>query len=379
VINKVPSSLLYSKVILFRFLLCCLVLAHVSAFAQFTYTESFKNNTAPGWDTNFYNDQGIGPGIRLTSGATAVAGDPEPLSSIIDPSGQGWMRLTNTLGNQANATFFATPIPSAGNKVTISFGFNAFGGTGADGITFFLYDANAAFSPGAFGGSIGYAPRDGTIDGLGGAYVGVALDAYGNFSNPTEGRSGGVGFAPNAVVVRGPGSGQTGYEYLTGTSGNNGTVGRDYTDTGAPNTLQAGDGVVPALPYNLAFTGAAARPNQTTQYRNVQVVLDEANQMAVSLQFGEDGLWYNLLNVDLSSFARPDQLRFGYSAGTGGSNQVYEVGNLLTIDATAGSGQFVWDNDPANSKWGTGVNDPINWAGNTNPTLKSNVSSTARS
>jgi hypothetical protein len=162
VINKVPSSLLNSRVTRFRFSLCCLVLAHISAFAQFTYTESFKNNTAPGWDTNFYNDQGVGPGIRLTSGATAVAGDPETLNSIIDPSGQGWMRLTNTLGNQANATFFATPIPSAGNKVTISFGFNAFGGTGADGITFFLYDASAAFSPGAFGGSIGYAPRDGT-------------------------------------------------------------------------------------------------------------------------------------------------------------------------------------------------------------------------
>jgi len=95
--------------------------------------------------------------------------------------------------------------------------------------------------------------------------------------------------------------------------------------------------------------------------------------MAVSMQFGEDGLWYNILNVDLSSFARPDQLRFGYSAGTGSGTQVYEVGNLLSITATAGTGQFIWDNGNGNSKWGTGANDPIDWAGNANPTLKANV------
>ncbi|MBC7368865.1 MAG: autotransporter-associated beta strand repeat-containing protein, partial [Undibacterium sp.] len=354
-------------------------LAGIHARGQFTYTESFKNNTAPGWDTNFYNDQGVGPGIRLTSGAAPISTDPEYGNSLIDPSGAGWLRLTTNTTNQANATFFATPIPSAGNKLTISFGFNAFAGgntpgypSGADGITFFLYDASQAFSSGAFGGSIGYAQKTG-IDGLGGAYVGVALDAFGNFSQASEGRVGGVGFAPNSVAVRGPGSGQIGYDYLAGTSGSNGTVGYDFTDTGSPTTQQAGDGVVPALPYNMAFANATSRPNQTTQYRNVQVILDENNQMAVSMQFGEDGLWYNILNVDLSSFARPDQLRFGYSAGTGSGTQVYEVGNLLSITATAGTGQFIWDNGNGNSKWGTGANDPINWAGNTNPTLKSNV------
>ena len=356
--------------------LMTLLVITATSRAQFSYTESFKNSTAPGWDTNFYTGN-AGPGIRLTSGATPNANDPEFGNATIDPNGAGWLRLTTNTTNQANATFFATPIPSAGNKVTISFGFNAFGGnqyngTGADGITFFLYDASQTFSPGAFGGSIGYAQKTG-INGLGGGYVGISLDAFGNFSNPTEGRVGGVGFAPNSVAVRGPGSGQSGYNYLAGTTGSNGTVGYNYTNTGSPTVQDPGDGVVPALPYTMAFANATARPNQTTQYRNVQVVLDENNQMAVSMQFGEDGLWYNILNVDLSSFARPDQLRFGYSAGTGSGTQVYEVGNLLSITATAGTGQFIWDNGNGNSKWGTGANDPINWAGNTNPTLKSNV------
>ncbi len=67
---------------------------------QFTYTEDFKNNTAPGWDTNFFNDQNIGPGIRLTSGATPNANDPEFGGPQIDPTGAGWMRMTTILKNQ---------------------------------------------------------------------------------------------------------------------------------------------------------------------------------------------------------------------------------------------------------------------------------------
>ena len=47
----------------------------------------------------------------------------------------------------ANATVYA------------KFDFESYGGTGADGITFFLYDGSKAFSVGAYGGSIGYAQK----------------------------------------------------------------------------------------------------------------------------------------------------------------------------------------------------------------------------
>lgn len=351
----------------------------VVGWSQFTYSEDFKNATAPGW--NFYQDSsGTSPGPRLTSGATPVSGDPEFTAGAaqIDPSGQGWLRLATANNNQSNAVFFDTPIPSAGNRVTVSFSANLWGGTGADGLTMFLYDASKTFSPGAFGGSMGYANRDGTIDGLAGAYVAVGLDAFGNFSNPIEGRNGGVGFVPNAVVVRGPDTGgvggQDGYDYLAGTSGN-GIQGRDFTDTGDPVNVDAADGVMPTLPYQMQFTSASARPNQSTQYRRVEATLDENNQFIVRMQFGEDGLWRDLLNVDLSSFTRPEQLRIGFTGGTGGSTGVYEVGGLLRIDATAGTETFMWDNDegPSSQVWGTSVTNPQNWFGNTNPTLKTNI------
>jgi fibronectin-binding autotransporter adhesin len=351
--------------------------------AQFTYSEDFKNSTAPGW--NLYQQEAA-PAPRLTSGATPTTGDPET-GATIDPSGQGWLRLATATNNQANGAYFDTPIPSAGNKVTITFDATMWGGTAdgsgrtGDGLTFFLYDAAQSFTPGARGGSLGYAQMTASVPaepGLSNAYLGVALDVYGNFSNPTEGRVGGVGLAPNAVVMRGPGNGfgdglNNNYNYLAGTSGSNGTVGYDYTDTGSATVKDGGDGVVPALPFALASPGATSRPDQTTGYRKVEFTLDENSQATVRMQFGENGQWYTVLSVDMSSFSRPESLRLGFSAGTGGATEVYEVGGLLQVTATAGTGNFFWDNGYGTSVWGTGANDPINWLGNTNPTLKSNV------
>ncbi len=359
-----------------------LVVAAAPVGAQFTYSEDFKNSTAPGW--SFYQGSS-GPGPRLTSGLTGTAGaDPEGAVTI-DPTGSGWLRLATNTTQQANAVFFDTPIPSAGNEVKITFNVNMWENntgfpTGADGLTFFLYDASVPFSVGAFGGSLGYAQKDAaqgadtTANGMGGGFLGIALDAYGNYSRAAEGREGGTtALAPNAVVVRGPGSGQDGYNYLAGTTGSNGTLGYDYTDSGGATGHDTEDGVVAALPYTMAFANATARPDQSTQYRRVEFTLTETSQLIIRMQFGEDGLWYDILSADVSSFARPEQLRFGFSAGTGAGSQVYEVGGLLQITATAGSGSFLWDRGDNSNVWGTGPTDPINWFGNTNPTSKSNV------
>ncbi len=375
------SRFLCRKLGAFAHILCaatvlCALLS--TARAQFSYSEDFKNATAPGWVLNPAGNSTPAP--ILTSGATPRSGDPE--SGTIDPSGSGWLRLTNNTLSLANAVYFDTPIPSAGNSVTIAFGANFWGGnnyasTGADGITFFLYDASKTFNVGSSGGAIGYAQGTG-IDpnGLNGGYVGVAFDPYGNFSTTNEGRQGGPGTAlqPNTVVVRGPGQDTTGYNYLAGTGY------RDLTDTGSPTTLDGGDGTVPAVPYTIAFPTATTRPNQSTQYRNISVTINESSQLSVSMQFGEDGLWYQLLDVDLSSFVRPEQLKMGFAAGTGAGTLITEIGGLLTIQATAGTGNFIWDNrngpgdsGGGNSVWGTGATDPLNWAGQTNPTLKSNV------
>lgn len=343
----------------------------VGAQAQFNYTETFKTGTASGWD--FYTGN-TSPGPRLTSGAAPSSGDPEyGVSSQIDPSGQGWLRLATTTGNQANAAYFDTALPSLNNNIAIKFSVAMWGDngidSGGDGITFFMRDASTPLSVGAFGGSIGYAQQNGGLDGVSGGYFGVALDVYGNYSNPTEGRLGGPGFRPNAVVARGPGDGQTGYNYLSGTSGYN------YTATGGATTKDAGDPAVAALPYSLSAPTATSRPNQTLSYRNVEIDLSSSSQLTVKLQFGEDGIWRTVLTADMSSFARPDMMSFGFSSGTGGANQVYEIGNSFSVTASASSNTYFWDNGATSNKgiWGTTGDAEKNWTSDVLPGSKTNV------
>lgn len=344
-------------------------LGATSLRAQFSYSETFANSTAAGW--SFYTGNSS-PGPRLTSGLAPSLGDPEyGVKSTIDASGQGWLRLATTTGNQSNAAYFDSALPSAGNTITVKFSvamWNDQGiATGGDGLTFFMRDASQPFSVGAFGGSIGYAQKTG-IDGVAGGYFGVALDVYGNYSSATEGRSGGVGAVPNAVVLRGPGDGQTGYNYLAGTGGYN------YTTTGSATTKDAGDPSIAALPYSLSNPTATSRPDQTTGYRNVELTLSSTSQLTVKMQFGEDSTWRTLFTADMSSFTRPDMMSFGFSSGTGDANQVYEIGRNFSVTATAATNTYLWDNGASSTnkgKWGSSGDSANNWSGNTLPPSQS--------
>jgi autotransporter-associated beta strand protein len=247
--------------------------------------------------------------------------------------------LATRTGFQANSAWLDTPIPAAGNNITVGFDFTMWdrsSSTGADGLTFFLYDAAVPFGAGGRGGSLGYANVN-ADDGLSGGYLGLGLDVFGNFSNPTEDRNGGVGSRPSEVVLRGPGSGQTGYDYLAGTDGNNTTLGGNP----AIDNLETLLGVA-SNP--LAYELQNFRPDQDAeQYRYVEIELTDSNQLIVRMRAGFTGPLVELFTADVSSFARPDLLRIGFSGGTGGVDQVYEVRNLR-VDTTGTTNTWYWTN-----------------------------------
>ncbi|MBF4435345.1 MSHA biogenesis protein MshQ [Vibrio anguillarum] len=134
------------------------------------------------------------------------------------------LRLTEDQNNQATAVTYQRIFPAAGNLVTVEFDYYAWANLtsdGADGVSIIFSDAEIIPRTGGFGGSLGYAPTTSSNPikpGFAGGWLGVGLDEWGNYSNPTEGRVGGPGFRRQAVAIRG--SEAASYRYLVGTAAN---------------------------------------------------------------------------------------------------------------------------------------------------------------
>ncbi len=295
-------------------------------WAQVVLTESFKNSTAPGW---VFAGTGYTP--TLTSGTAGPDGNA---------SGDGWLRLTTTGDHQATSAYYNTAFTAAGASVYAKFDYESYGGTGADGITFFLFDGSVPFSVGANGGSLGYAQKtlagggESNQSGLAGGYLGVAIDEYGNFSTATEGRVGGYNggtttLVPDSIAVRGPAA--SGYAYL----GGSGTLAQSID--------------------------SATRP---TQVNTVQVLVTATNQLTVTLQQGGTSP-QTVLQMDLSGYARPDTLKFGFSSGTGASTNFHDVRNLDVTTLTAN----LWSGGAGDSLWASNTN----WNPTVVPTIGADI------
>jgi hypothetical protein len=159
------------------------------------------------------------------------------------PDGQGYLRLTSNINNQTGFARNTTAFPTA-NGLSISFDYFTYGGSGADGLAFYLYDASAnPFSIGGFGGSLGYAQNN-TNPGISKAFLGLGIDEFGNFSNPTAGRQGGPGQRASSVALRGDGNGNaaisSNYEYLSGIQTTDAVA---MTNAGAGNIFQIAGGI----------------------------------------------------------------------------------------------------------------------------------------
>jgi uncharacterized repeat protein (TIGR01451 family) len=284
-----------------RRLLSCwgvILACSTTALAQFPRVESFKNNITSG------------SGFRLGGTPNAAV---LTAASGLDANGSGYLRLTTNANDQAgfaidNASF---PAPSG---FSISFEFFSYGGTGADGFSVFLIDADktsaAAFTSGASGGSLGYAQK--TVapisDGVPNGYVGIGIDEFGNFANPTEGRVDGPGSRPDAVSLRGPGNGRsaTDYPYLAGSG---------------------------TLPFSLDVTTVRAQVGNNDFRRAYIDVIPQTNgtyQITVRIQHG-NAVATAVNRVTIAT--PPANLRIGFAGSTGGSNNFHEIRNLAIVKA----------------------------------------------
>ena len=214
-------------------------------------TETFTGATAP--EFTGYNEACLtgAPEGAPPHGDHGLGGcehsDLGPVPPL-DAAPHGYLRLTDAGNDRTAAVLYNHALPSsAGFDVT----FDAwqYGSTtpiaAADGISFFLTDGEASLTvPGQFGGSLGYAQKQSHLPGGGvtpiepgvnDGYLGVGLDALGNYFADNEQRGNGCAThspagpalasnvsykerGPNMVILRGPGNGTEGYCYITATT-----------------------------------------------------------------------------------------------------------------------------------------------------------------
>ena len=289
--------------------------AAVAAIGTTLIGEGFSagSTTANAWLT-------IG-GACLTAGTSATPATSLPAckgNAVVDAVGQGALQLTQSATNQAALVLYQTPLPTS-NGLQITFTDYSFNGSamGADGLTLFLSDASKAMPTalGQPGGSLGYASANG-LPGIANAYVGVGLDEYGNFSNPTQGRKGGPGQIAETLAVRGAAS--LGYPYLGGATGAGGRAA--------------------SLPFKFDTAAVTTRPSVAP---TVQLIFTPSGQLSAAID-RHDGngfvTYYSGAIVGVAGQpAVPSSVYVGLTASTGASYNRHQIGSFAVTSLRAGT------------------------------------------
>lgn len=244
----------------------------------------------------------------------------------------GYLQLTDERLQTAGSVLYNRPVPATAG-VSITFDQYQYGGTGADGIGFFLVDgATNLTATGAPGGSLGYAQRragQGQFEpGVAGGLLGVGLDAFGNYYNDGEARGTGCPadqgspstaegpIAPNVITLRGPGQGTVGYCYVAST-----TPPVPPADPDNPGTTLNGG------------TGTLRAGTLAGSWRQVNIQVTPAPEPRVIVQVrynpaNADDPWITELDVPAPADL-PSTYKFGLSASTGGQNDVHLIRNAV--------------------------------------------------
>jgi len=282
-----------------------------AGFAQFPYNETFRNATAP--SVHF----GGAPTAFLTAA---------PSSKVGDAVGEGYLRLTSDTTFR-KGYIYSDAVFMGNYGLKIEFEYFAYPGTtnGADGLSFFLFDASVpSFNIGGFGGSLGYAQYNSddspNTPGVSGGYLGIGIDEWGNFGTKGEGRQGGGSSAVKSrVTLRGAGNGSarvdTNYPWLATKATLTTDVAEQFTISGGSRTATS-PGVTG---YRKVFVDLKPRPggglfvNISIQHENVITPI--------------------FTNYEYKTPIPPNGLKYGIASSTGASKNVHEIRGLsLTVD-----------------------------------------------
>ncbi|MFJ2977395.1 Ig-like domain-containing protein [Curtobacterium sp. NPDC087082] len=251
---------------------------------------------------------GLPVGTTMPAGWTRIATD-DGQAAIVDHGAAGrWLRLTDDTKRVSSAVYNESPYDSS-HGLTVEFDQRMWSTTDtgyADGIGFFLQDAAVPLDAiGPVGAGLGY--HDGTRpceEGLDGGVVGIGFDRFGNFARPDV--------VPNAITVRGPERECYPALATTGDLGDGFLEDRETTAEAATHRHVQID----LLP---------------TDAGGIRVLVAMSEPTAPGADAGE---LREVVSADLPATALPEQVRFGFSASTGGRTQFHEIRNLRATQPT---------------------------------------------
>jgi hypothetical protein len=270
--------------------------------------------------------------------AATVAGDEDEFGSCADEAvgpvpetgkTPGYLQLTDSEKYDYGGVVYNKALENRGG-IEVTFAQYQYGGTGADGISFFIVDGETDLTEvGAYGGSLGYAQFDRDDlqrNGVDGGYLGLGLDAWGNFSADTEGRGADcpegqqapdhlqatLNRAPDNVALRGPGQGTDGY-CLIATTATDEKIG-EYSD---------GDIFGTPLPGSLR----AETLDDAKRLVKLKISDDARPRVTVDIDFLDGGGWVRVLESQMPIEA-PETFKFGFASSTGGSTDVHLLRHL---------------------------------------------------
>jgi hypothetical protein len=290
-------------------------------------------------------------GEHTLGGCTSTPVGPVPPGS---GSPFGYLQLTDASNDQVGAALFDTPIPSS-NGLQVTFEQWQYGNNPAfppaDGISFFLTDGAADLNtPGAFGGSLGYAqklpddnPANPFLPGVDHGYLGIGLDVLGNYFGDWEHRGFGCPAGqqspagtvfrvpapgPNMVTVRGPGNGTVGYCFLTATTSN-------FTTTPPwPSTLPGQlQGALTSIPPGTTPAQAQALLEPSKRTVRIRITPAPDPQVTIDIDF-QDGQGFQRVLAFAAPQPVPASYRFGFAASTGLFTDVHLIRNVTVSTLT---------------------------------------------